>query len=308
MKSSARTLIHFALLAFLISAAVAKKDGKHGAGGDDPASQDAAAVQKEIVLILNKYTTVVMGVAIGVSLPLTFCGYRIISAVMFLAGATFSGYGVYLLGDNLIPGDFSSKGGTLVAASVVLALVGGLLAWKLRKLGTFLAGAAGGIVGALALNGTVFSHLPTVIDSIPQLYLYIACVVFGIIGGVLAFKLEKIILTLATAAVGSATFVFGIKFFLEKYISSMPMTTWGDSLVWAYLGGWLAMFLIGAIVQHSIVNKKKEGSETRRKSLLAHEVTPSAPLSGYETVVVGRSENKANTGKPSYKSYVINVV
>lgn len=260
-------------------------------------------------MILNRYTTVVMGVAVGLALPLTFCGYKIISAVMFIAGATFSGYGAYLLGDNLIPGDFSSKGGALIAISVVLGLVGGVFAWKLRKLGTFLAGAAGGVVGAFALNGAVLSHLPTLVDSVPQLYLYIACGVFGILGGVLAFKLEKLILTLATAALGSAAFVFGVKFFLEKYISSMPTTTWGDSLVWAYLGGWAALFLAGAIFQHSVVNKKK-GTETRRKSLLAHEVTPSAPLSGYETIVVGHSsaEHKANAGAPQSKSYVINLV
>ena len=307
MKKS--TLLQLALLTLLVAAAAAKKDGEHGGGGD-PASQDAAAVQSEIKLILNKYTTVVMGCAIGMSLPLTFCGYKIISVVMFLAGATFSGYGAYLFGDNLIPSDFSSKGGALIATSVCLGLVGGLLAWKLRKLGTFLAGAAGGVVGAFALNGAVLSHLPTLVTNVPQLYLYIACGVFGILGGVLAFKLEKTILTLATAAFGAAMFVFGTKFFLEKYVSTMPTTTWGDSLVWAYLGGWLALFLVGAIVQHSIVNKKKKtnGVETRRKSLLDYEVTPPAPLSGYETIVVGHSEHKANAGGPQSKGLVINVV
>jgi len=233
----------------------------------------------------------------------------IISVVMFLAGALFSGYGSYLLGDNLIPDGFSSKGGALIATSVVLGVLGGILAWKIRKLGIFLAGVAGGVVGAFALNGGVLSHLPTLVASVPQLYLYIACGVFGILGGVLAFKLEKFILTLATAALGAAMFVFGTKFFLEKYISSMPTTKWGDSLVWAYLGAWLALFLVGAVVQHSIVNKKKKnGIETRRKSLLAHEVTPSAPLSGYETIAVGHTEHKANAGGPQSKAYVINVV
>merc|ERR1719261_1023137 len=304
MTSTTRTLVHLALLALLVGATVAK-DGQRGGGGGG----DAAAVHQEIEMILNRYTTVVMGVAVGLALPLTFCGYKIISAVMFIAGVTFSGYGAYLLGDNLIPGDFSSKGGALIAISVVLGLVGGVFAWKLRKLGTFLAGAAGGVVGAFALNGAVLSHLPTLVDSVPQLYLYIACGVFGILGGVLAFKLEKLILTLATAALGSAAFVFGTKFFLEKYISSMPTTKWGDSLVWAYLGGWAALFLAGAIFQHSIVNKKKKnGIETRRKSLLAHEVTPSAPLSGYETIAVGHTEHKANAGGPQSKAYVINVV
>merc|ERR1719390_589377 len=300
--------MHLALLALLVGATVAKDGQRGGGGGGGGGGGDAAAVHQEIEMILNRYTTVVMGVAVGLALPLTFCGYKIISAVMFIAGATFSGYGAYLLGDNLIPGDFSSKGGALIAISVVLGLVGGVFAWKLRKLGTFLAGAAGGVVGAFALNGAVLSHLPTLVDSVPQLYLYIACGVFGILGGVLAFKLEKLILTLATAALGSAAFVFGVKFFLEKYISSMPTTTWGDSLVWAYLGGWAALFLAGAIFQHSVVNKKKKGTETRRKSLLAYEVTPSAPLSGYETIVVGHSESKSSAGAPTSKSYVINVV
>ena len=50
-----------------------------------------------------------MGVAVGISLPLTFSGYKIISAVMFFAGAAFSGYGSYLLGDTLIAADFSGK-------------------------------------------------------------------------------------------------------------------------------------------------------------------------------------------------------
>ena len=100
----------------------------------------------------------------------------------------------------------------------------------------FLAAAAGGVAGAFALNGAVLSHLPTLIHSVPQLYLYVACVILGLIAGVLAFKLEKMILTVATAASGAAMLVLGTKFFLEKYISAMPTTTWGESRVWIYLG------------------------------------------------------------------------
>merc|ERR1711988_689800 len=55
--------------------------------------------------------------------------------------------------------------------------------------------------------GAVLSHLPTLIHSVPQLYLYVACVILGLIAGVLAFKLEKMILTVATAASGAAMLV-----------------------------------------------------------------------------------------------------
>ena len=306
MKNNARqVLLQLAALAVLVGVAVGKKAGKTGSG--DPASRDADAVSREIDLILSKYTTLVMGVAVGISLPLTFSGYKIISAVMFFAGAAFSGYGSYLLGDTLIAADFSGKAGTLICLSALLGIVGGVLAWKLRKLGVFLAAAAGGVAGAFALNGAVLSHLPTLIHSVPQLYLYVACVILGLITGVLAFKLEKMILTVATAASGAAMLVLGTKFFLEKYISAMPTTTWGESRVWIYLGSWLAIFLAGVVVQHSIVNKKKLEGAPRRKSLLAHEISTTGPMTGYETIVVTPStEQKASA--PPTKMYVINAV
>eukprot|EP00946_MAST-07B_sp_MAST-7B-sp1_P001586 g1586.t1 len=304
MKNNARqALLQLAALAMLVGVAVGKKAGKAGRG--DPASQDAAAVSKEIDLILSKYTTLVMGVAVGASLPLTFRGYKIIPAVMFFTGAAFSGYGSYLLGDNFMATDFSGKAGTLIALSVVMGIVGGILAWKLRKLGVFLAAAAGGVASAFALNGAVLSHLPTLVHSVPQLYLYVACVILGVIAGILALKFEKMILTIATAASGAAMLVFGTKFFLEKFIPSMPTTTWGEPRVWIYLGSWLAIFLAGAIVQFSIVNKKKLEGTPRRKSLLAHEITTTTgPITGYETIVIATSKEQKASTSPSKMQFI----
>jgi len=304
--TTSHTLMQLATLAIMIGVTVAKKGGNGGEA--DPASQDADAVGKEINLILSKYITIVMGLAIGVSLPLTFCGYRIISAVMFGAGAVFSGYGSYLLGDNLIPDDFSSKAAALIALSSVLGIIGGVLAWKLRKVGMFLAAAGGGVAGAFVLNGAVLSHLPLLTHSVPQLYLYVACLVLGILAGVLAFKLEKIILIVATAASGAAMLVLGIKFFLEKYVPTMPTTTWGDSRVWIYLGSLIAVFLVGVLVQLSNTNRKKRNAETRRKSLLAHEITSAGPVTGYETISVDLSTNEQKLNAPPSKMYVINTV
>jgi len=303
--TTGHALLQVATLAIMIGVSVAKRGGR--GGNDDPASHDADAVNREIDLILSKYTTVVMGLAIGLSLPLTFSGYRIISAVLFVAGAAFSGYGSYLLGDNLISDNISSKDSALIALSIVLGIIGGVLAWKLRKVGMFLAAAGGGVAGAFALNAAVLSHLPKLIHSVPQLYLYVSCVVLGVLAGVLAFKLEKVILTVATAASGAAMLVLGTKYFLEKYVSSMPTTTWGDSRVWIYLGSWLVIFLLGVIVQHSIVNKKKKNTEMRRKSLLAHEIGSAGPVTGYETITVNSSTEQKASALPS-KMYIINAV
>merc|ERR1711988_1005807 len=146
---------------------------------------------KAIEDFLNKYNSYVAGVSIAVGLLFAFAGYRYFNATLFLVGAAVTGfisYAVmqtftYKIEHNKIVGNINLTP-VIISVTSVLAILGGLITYKLRKVGTFAAGAAGGAAGAVMLNASVLVNLPAP-HNIPSLWLYIA-LVLGVIGGMLA--------------------------------------------------------------------------------------------------------------------------
>ena len=316
MKTTSITLA-LALLA-MAAAAAAADDGGRGvrggaaagaeAGGASNAQRDADAIEHEVDALLQKYQAFVFGAFILVGFVENVAGYKVWPVTMALAGAVAGGLTTYLLEDNLISDDYDPKAKIMIGTTIAAALLSAVLAAKLRKVGLALVGAGGGVVGAFALNGAFLSHLPVVWAAVPNLYLIVAAVVLGVGGAVLAFKMERLLVILATAAMGAAGEVWGTKYMLETY-AKLAVVTWGDVYVWAYLGAWIALFLVGALVQHSCTAKKSQKkTNTRRASLLESPYTVDPNDLVYAAPKVDGGYEHKDPSAPASNVYVINSV
>jgi len=242
----------------------------------------AAADAKAIEDFLNKYNSYVAGVSIAVGLLFAFAGYRYFNATLFLVGAAVTGfisYAVmqtftYKIEHNKIVGNINLTPAIIISVTSVLAILGGLITYKLRKVGTFAAGAAGGAAGAVMLNASVLVNLPAP-HNIPSLWLYIALVVLGVIGGMLALKVERVVFILATSLAGSLAVVCSIGHFaghfptsIDSFVNHGVVTK--SYWVWGYLAGFVLLVVTSTIVQfrYSEDKKKKQQMEKYRNSLL----------------------------------------
>lgn len=262
-----------------------------GSQGEDKTDSSDSEKAKEI---LHHYGWAVAGFAIVVGLIFNFFGYRFFPGTMFLAGAAVGGCGVYYIGYHFISDDFGYKSATVVGTSVAAALIAGVIAWKLRKVGLFAAGAVGGVAGAFALNAAVLCHLPVPNGMPSQLYLYAAAIFCGLVAGILAFKLEKHIIILATSIAGSLGAILGTKYFIDGESLAHTNTSM-HAIAWAYIGGLFALALVGILIQYRCTSPKDKNKtgHARAGSLLNYEA-PSA-ATGYKTEPVVLS------GAPIYK-------
>ena len=147
------------------------------------------------------------GVAILIGFIFAFAGYRYFSATLFFCGAAAAGFISFVVIDTYQPDEQTSKPAVVLGVTLTLAFIVGLLCVYLRKIGTFLAGAAGAASAAFMLNAAVLNKIPAP-DAVPGLWLYLAVVVLGLIGGVLALKLERIV---------SVSFFFFFNFFFSFF-------------------------------------------------------------------------------------------
>lgn len=185
------------------------------------------------------------GVAILLGFIFAFAGYRYFSATLFLCGAAAAGFISFVVIDTYQPDEQTSKPAVVLGVTLTLALIVGILCVYLRKIGTFLAGAAGAASAAFMLNAAVLNKFPAP-DALPGLWLYLAVVVLGLIGGVLALKLERFVLVLSTSLAGSLACVAGIGHFAghfptsaSSFIDPATHAVTHDVWVWAYACGFL---------------------------------------------------------------------
>lgn len=258
------------------------------------AAQDADKIKKEVEHILSKYQSVVAGATIAIGAVVTFSGYKLVGPTIFLAGAATGGFAAYVVTDSTISDNYQRKPAAVIATSLAVALVAGIVLMKLRKIGVFVAGAAGGAVAALMLNTAVLYRLQTFAPkAVPSLYLYIVVVLLGVFGGFLALKLERIVLIVATALVGSFGTVAGIGYFAGHYPTSYDSFVHNDHLnrdpiVWAYLGGMVLMTLLGVVVQLRTTEKRRRVDDKGQSLLYAVPTpAPGAPQSVNVAAVAG---------------------
>ena len=242
----------------------------------------AAADAKAIEDFLAKYNSYVAGVSIAVGLLFAFAGYKYFNTTLFLVGAAAAGFlsyavmqtYMYKIEHNKIVGDINLTPAVIVSVTSVQAILGGLITYKLRKVGTFVAGAAGGAAGAVMLNASVLVNLPAP-DKVPSLWLYIALVVFGVIGGMLALKVERVVFILATSLAGAVGVVCGIGHFAGHFPTSIDSfvnhgVPTKSYWVWGYLAGFVLLVVVSTVVQFRSSNdkKKQQQQEQYRNSLL----------------------------------------
>merc|ERR1712166_881588 len=113
--------------------------------------------------------------------------------------------------------------------TITLAVLFGLLTMYLRKVGTFLAGAAGGASAGIMFYSVCLSGLTSPVDAVPQLYFTMSCL--GVIGGVLALKIERLVLVLSTSLAGSLATIAGIGHFAGHFPTTMSSFVNGGTLV-----------------------------------------------------------------------------
>ncbi|CAI5700962.1 hypothetical protein KXD40_008459 [Peronospora effusa] len=138
--------------------------------------------------------------------------------------------------------------------------IAGIVVLWLYSASIFLAGAVGGIILASTLNVLVGAKI---YPGNPDVILVILALVLGILGGVLALKLEKPVLITTTAIFGAALCVWGVGYFAGNYTNGAGLTKFrvethkGEweyripTARWGYLIGMLVLFILGMSVQIS---------------------------------------------------------
>lgn len=186
-----------------------------------------------------------VAIAIFVGTLYCFLGYRTLKFVICMTGFILAGGMAGALGA------YFGQGNPWVV--VVAGLIGGLCGAAalifVYKLGLFMLGML-----ATALAAHIF------LLGRPESWIMFAVLGAGIVGGLLAVALEKIIVILATSAIGAWFTVCGLGYFLvgPKFLDIMqePLELGRDRTVVA--GCWATLAIAGALAQFATNRVKRE--------------------------------------------------
>ena len=184
-----------------------------------------------------------MGVQILIGLLICFTGYRMFKAVLafygFLIGAALGGAaGAAIGGSELLP---------MMIGGIAGGIIFGVLAVLLYFVGVFLTGAGLGVFAAMLIP----------VSSGPQPN-PILMLLLGIICGVLALILQKLIIILSTSLVGAGGIVYGAAYFITsgKSLTYMNDPQAARTALITMFVVWLALGLAGVVVQYCVTGKK----------------------------------------------------
>ncbi|CEG37062.1 Domain of unknown function DUF4203 [Plasmopara halstedii] len=196
-------------------------------------------------------------IAIAVGAVMIVMGYRLFRAALFAVGFVVGGVAIATLVEHIFDDE-----SWVTTASWVAFVVGGLICGSivmtLYSLGIFVIGAAGGVVLAMMIHNSV-GH--KIYAEHPQVVLIVLCIALGIIGGILALKIEKPVLIVATSLFGAGILVWGIGYFAGDFPTTTDLKEYGSRDIngdwvysipdawWAYLAGILVLFGIGLAIQ-----------------------------------------------------------
>lgn len=204
--------------------------------------------------------------AIGIALGAVVCffGYRLLRPTMFACGFLVGALVVSTAIENMFS-DASWEPTGVWIGFIVGGLLCGTMVITLYNLGIFLIGAAGGVLLAIACN-TSFGY--KLYPAHPSYVLITLIVIFAILGGVLARKLERPVIIVATSLVGSGVLIAGIGYFGKSFPTSTDLTQYREkdsktgewvytipSAWWAYLAAMLALFGLGMLIQFGKTGK-----------------------------------------------------
>ncbi|KUF90678.1 hypothetical protein AM587_10002019 [Phytophthora nicotianae] len=188
---------------------------------------------------------------------MTTCGYKLLRPTMFACGFLVGGYIVSAIVEYIVDGQSYER-----TAFWIAFLVGGIalgcLVVTVYNAGIFLIGAAGGVFLATIVNAS-FGY--RIYPDDPTTGLLILAIVLGLICGLIAFKVERLAIIVATALVGSVVLINGAGYFIGDfpkltaikdyrykdedgdYVYNVPKEWWG------YLVAMLVVFLLGLSIQ-----------------------------------------------------------
>jgi hypothetical protein len=187
-----------------------------------------------------------------------FYGFRLLRPVVFICGFVAGGLVVALIIEYtfaLAPWMATASWIGFLAAGFIT----GCVSLMLYNVGVFLVGALAGTLLAFTLN-TSFAH--RFYPSQPDAMLVILVLALGLLFGLLAWKLEKPVVIIATSFIGATAVVWGIGYFAGRYPSGAdlkrfrfkdPTGKWIYDIPtawWGYLGANLVLFLVGVYVQY----------------------------------------------------------
>ncbi|KAF0699288.1 Aste57867_10130 [Aphanomyces stellatus] len=194
---------------------------------------------------------IVAGVSIAVGLALVLCGYKLIRPAMFISGFAVGSIVCFVLFERA----FRDKSYVATACWVAFAVGGlllGALVVVLYPVGVFLVGAFAGLLLATQFQ-TSFGY--AISKSHPEVVFVVLLVLCGVVGGALAVKIERPFLIVATAWAGAVATAWGIGYFAGGYpnAGSLPRhvdgTTYIPGAWWGYLGGQVAVAMLGMALQ-----------------------------------------------------------
>lgn len=226
-------------------------------------SDDSKTTSDTVSTVLDSAKDVKIGpsvaavIAIVGGIAVCFFGYKLLRPAMFVCGFVLGG----LLAAAAVEAIFKNKSWIDTASWVAFAVGGlivGVLVVMLYNTGIFVAGAAGGVLLAFTLN-TSFGH--KIYPSNPDVVLIILAVVLGVVGGILACKVERSVLIVATSIVGAHLVVWGVGYFAGDYPSAADLKHYakqdinGDWVYsipeawWGYLAGLVVLSIGGMAAQ-----------------------------------------------------------
>lgn len=261
MAPSITTRVFSALLLLQLFAATLIDAAKNDTNTNATAHEDANKTATHLVDAASEIKvgpSFLAAAAIAVGLIICLAGYRLFRPTVFACGFVVGG--VFLAG--VAEAAFKSQEWMATASWIAFFLGGialGSLVLYLYSAGIFLGGAAAGVLLAFTLNTSLG---PKLYPENPDVVLVIMAVLFGIGAGVLALKIERPVLIVATAFVGAELFVAGIGYFAGNYPNGTDFDEFhtgedenGEWVYeipaawWAYVAGELVLFIIGMVVQ-----------------------------------------------------------
>lgn len=192
-------------------------------------------------------------------LAVCFFGFRLMRPTMFLCGFVVGGFLCASAADVVFKGKSYEATAWWIALIVGGILIGALVL-VLYSIGIFIVGAAGGVLLGTVVNTSIGYKL---FPNDPNTGLLVFAIVLGLLGGILACKLERPVIILATSLVGAVLAVSGVGYFAKDFPDITDLQTqfgtkdaasgaWSYDLPtvwWAYIGAMLVLFVLGAFVQ-----------------------------------------------------------
>ncbi|TDH70240.1 hypothetical protein CCR75_001625 [Bremia lactucae] len=214
--------------------------------------------------------------AMAVGAVMLVMGYRIFRATVFSIGFVAGGVTVAMVVEKAFEDE-----SWMITASWISFVVGGLICgilvvW-LYSLGIFIVGASAGVVLAMMIHNSVGYEI---YPNHPQVVLIVLCIALGIICGLVALKLEKPALIVATSLFGAAILVWGIGYFAGDFPTTNDLKEYGSQDIngdwvysipdawWGYLAGILVLFVLGMCIQF---RKTGRGGVYHQSRALGHQ-------------------------------------